>query len=139
MIVLDTDVLSGLMLPKPDMLIVDWLDRQARISVWTTSITVFEVRFGIALLPVGSRRGRLELAFEQLTAEMIENRVLPFDTSAAEETASLMAERRRSGRTGELRDAMIAGIAIARHATLATRNTRHFADLPVSVVDPWSA
>jgi len=50
-----------------------------------------------------------------------------------------MAARRRAGRGGELRDAMIAGIAIARHATLATRNTRHFADLPMAVVDPWTA
>jgi predicted nucleic acid-binding protein len=50
-----------------------------------------------------------------------------------------MAERRQAGRPAELRDTMIAGIAIARHATLATRNTRHFADLPVAVVNPWAA
>lgn len=139
MIVLDTDVLSGLMLPRPDAAVVAWLDWQARISVWTTAITVLEIRFGIALLPLGSRRTRLERAFERVLADLIENRILPFDTAAAEETAALMAERRRSGRAGELRDAMIAGIAIARHATLATRNTRHFADLPVAVVDPWGA
>jgi predicted nucleic acid-binding protein len=139
MIVIDTDVLSGLMRPGPDAAVVNWLDRQARTSVWTTAITVFEVRFGIALLPSGSRRAGLEAAFERIVVEMIEDRIVPFDTTAAEATAALMAERRRSGRTGELRDGMIAGIVIARHATLATRNTRHFADLPVSVVDPWTA
>jgi len=139
MIVIDTDVLSGLMRPGPDAAVVNWLDRQARTSVWTTAITVFEVRFGIALLPSGSRRAGLEAAFERVVVEMIEDRIVPFDTTAAEATAALMAERRRSGRTGELRDGMIAGIAIARHATLATRNTRHFADLPVAVVDPWTA
>jgi toxin FitB len=139
MIVLGTDVLAGLMLPRPDAAVVAWLDRQARISVWTTAITVLEIRFGIALLPLGSRRTRLERAFERVLIDMIEDRIVPFDTAAAAETAALMAERQRSGRTGELQDAMIAGIVVARHATLATRNTRHFADLPVAVVDPWSA
>lgn len=139
MIVLDTDVLSRAMLPRPDPAVVSWLDRQARISVWTTAVTVLEVRFGIALLPSGSRRSRLERAFERVLGEMIEERILPFDTAAAAVTASLMAHRRRLGRTVDLRDAMIAGIAIARHATLATRNTRHFTDLPLAVIDPWSA
>jgi predicted nucleic acid-binding protein len=139
MIVLDTDVLSAAMLPRPDPAVVLWLDRQARISVWTTAITVLEVRFGIALLPSGSRKSRLERAFERLLGEHIEDRVLPFDAAAAGETAILMAGRRRTGRTGDLRDAMIAGIAIARKATVATGNTRHFTDLPVPVVDPWSA
>jgi len=139
MIVIDTDVLSGLMLPGPDPAVVAWLDRQARSSVWTTSITVFEIRFGIVLLPPGSRRSRLERSFDRLVTEMIEDRIVSFDTGAAKEAATLMAERRRSGRTGDIRDTMIAGIAMARHATLATRNTRHFADLPVAVVDPWTA
>jgi hypothetical protein len=139
MILLDTDVLSSLMLPRPNATVVAWLDRQSRISVWTTAITVLEVRFGVALLPLGSRRSRLERVFERVVVEMIENRITPFDTAAADETAILMAERQRSGRRGELRDSMIAGIAIARKATLATRNVRHFADLPVPVVDPWAA
>ena len=139
MILLDTDILSSLMLSRPIEPVVEWLDRQARISVWTTSITVLELWFGTALLPVGSRRSRLEAEIGRVFGEIIEDRTLPFDTAAAEETAALMAERRRSGRSGELRDAMIAGIAIARRATLATHNVRHFADLPVSVVDPWTA
>ena len=138
MIVLDTDVLSAAMLTRPEARVVAWLDSQPRVSVWTTSVTVFEVRFGIALLPIGQRRDRLERMFEQVL-NGIEHRILSFDTNAAEQTATLMAARRRTGRTGELRGAMIAGIAIARHATLATRNTRHFTDLPLTVVDPWTA
>lgn len=137
MIILDTDVLSALMLGEPVQGVVRWLDRQPRTSVWTTSITVFEVRFGIALLPLGSRRTRLQSDFERVIGHAIEDRIAPFDSAAAEETALLMADRKWSGRAVELRDSMIAGIAIARHATLATRNTRHFADLPVTVVDPW--
>jgi predicted nucleic acid-binding protein len=139
MIVLDTDVLSSLTLSRPVQAVIDWLDRQPALSVWTTSVTILEVRLGTALLPQGARRTRLEREVERVLAELIESRVLPFDTAAAEVTAGLMAERRRSGQTGELRDSMIAGIAIARKAMLATRNTRHFAGLPVAVVDPWRA
>jgi len=127
------------MITRPAPAVVDCLDRQPRVTVWTTSITVFEVRYGIALLPIGSRPNRLERDFERVLSEAIEDRIASFDPKAAEETAVLMAERRRSGRTGELRDAVIAGIVTARHATLATRNTRHFADLSVAVIDPWAA
>lgn len=138
MIVLDTDVLSGLMLTRPDAAILLWLDRQPRVSIWTTAVTVLEVRFGIERLPTGSRRTRLESAFQLAIDSVIEDRVVDFDMAAAEETAALMAVREKAGRRGELRDSMIAGIAIARRATLATRNVRHFADLRVPVVDPWT-
>jgi predicted nucleic acid-binding protein len=138
MIILDTDVVSGAMRPRADLAVIGWLDRQPRASVWSTSISVLEIRFGIALLPLGARRTQLERAFELVINQLIEDRIVPFDTSAAEETATLMANGRRAEREGGLRDSMIAGIAIARGATLATRNIRHFADLPVPVVNPWT-
>ena len=69
----------------------------------------------------------------------IEHRIVAFDSAAASAAALLTAERKRTGRTGDLRDTMIAGIVIASHATLATHNTRHFEDLPVPLVDPWSS
>jgi predicted nucleic acid-binding protein len=138
MIILDTDVLSDLMRQERDLAVVGWLDRQSRFSIWSTSITILEIRFGIMLLPLGARRTQLENAFERTVAEKIEERIVPFDTNAAEVTAILMADRRQAGRPRDLRDAMIAGIAIARRATLATRNTRHFDDLPVPVVNPWT-
>jgi hypothetical protein len=64
-------------------------------------------------------------------------RILPLDESGAEEAAILSVQRQKAGRAGELRDTLIAGIAISRGATIATRNTRHFQGLPVNVVDPW--
>jgi toxin FitB len=139
MIILDTDVLSALVGERPEPVVRSWLDQQPRPSIWTTSITVFEVQFGLALMPQGRRRSRLAQSIADSIREDLEDRISPFDTSAAEEAAILMATRRQAGRLVELRDTMIAGIAIARRATLATRNVRHFADLPVSVVDPWSA
>ncbi len=98
-----------------------------------------EARLGLALLPNGRRRQALELAFEQLLTEDLEERVLDFDRSAAEAAAGLAAERQRNGRTVDMRDTQIAGIVIARRATLATRNVKHFADLTAEVVNPWGA
>lgn len=139
MTILDTNVLSALMRTAPDPQVVAWLDRQAPESLWITSITVFEARFGLALLASGRRRRALERAFALLVEEDLENRVLDFDVAAATAAAGLAALRRQSGRPVEMRDTQIAGIAIARRATLATRNVRHFADLAMPVVDPWEA
>lgn len=137
MIILDTNVLSALMRQQPDASVVRWLDGQPPASIWITSITLFEARLGIALLPKGSRRTALQEAFDILLAEDLENRVLAFDATAALEAAALAAQRQHAGRQVDIRDTEIAGIALARRATLATRNVRHFADLDVPVVDPW--
>ena len=139
MIILDTNVLSALMRTAPEAAVVSWLDRQPADSIWITSITLFETRLGLALLPQGRRRRALEAAFAQLLEEDVENRVLDFDSAAATSAASLAAARQRAGRPTDMRDTQIAGIALARSATLATRNVRHFADLKVPVVDPWTA
>jgi predicted nucleic acid-binding protein len=138
-IILDTNVLSALMRKAPDASVVAWLDRQPTESVWITSITLFEARLGLTLLPTGRRRRVLETAFGRLLEEDLDNRVLDFDSTAAAEAALLAAERQKAGRPVDMRDTQIAGIALARHATLATRNVRHFRDLKVPVVDPWQA
>lgn len=122
----------------PETAVIEWLDRQAADSMWITSITLFEARLGFALLPKGRRRQTLETAFNQLLEKDLENRVLDFDSAAANAAASLAAERQKAGRPVDMRDAQIAGIALARRATLATRNVRHFSDLSIPVVDPWA-
>jgi predicted nucleic acid-binding protein len=136
-IVLDTNVLSALMRTSPDAVVVEWLDRQPADSVWVTSITVFEARFGLALLPKGRRRNALERAFERVLTEDLSSRVLAFDEMAAATAAQIAADRQRAGRIVHLRDTLIAGIAQARRATIATRNARRFEGLDVPVVDPW--
>ena len=83
MIVLDTNVLSAVMSSQPDAAVVAWLDRQREAAVWLTSVTVFEVRFGVALLPAGKRRRRLEDAFARILEEDFADRVLAFDSEAA--------------------------------------------------------
>lgn len=138
MIILDTNVLSALMRQPADERVIRWLDDQPRTSIWTTSITVLEIQFGLRILAAGRRRALLIETFEALLEKM-GHRVAAFDGTAAFEAAQLMAERQRKGKPGDLRDTMIAGIALAHNASLATRNVRHFDDAAISVIDPWTA
>ena len=138
MLVLDTNVLSALIKDVPDPVIERWLDRQADLSVWTTTICIFEIRYGLEIMPAGRRQSAMLVEFERTIEEYLERRILSFDRAAAEEAALLMARRKAAGRPIDLRDTMIAGIVVAQRATLVTRNVRHFSDLDASLVDPWS-
>jgi predicted nucleic acid-binding protein len=137
-IVLDTNVLSALMQREADPAVVAWLDLQPSESVWTTAVTVFEIRFGLELLAPGRRKRQLEDAFSRALDEDFQGRILAFDAEAAEEAARRAAERRAIGKPRDFRDIEIAGIVSAGRATLATRNVRHFLDLGVELVDPWA-
>jgi toxin FitB len=139
MILVDTNVLSAMMRVAVEPAIERWFDAQPPESVWTTAVTIFEIRFGLALLAPGRRRDRLCEAFDRAIDDILGGRVLPFDRTAAEIAASIAARQRQIGRPVEIRDVQIAGIATARKATLATRNTRHFEDLGIILVDPWNA
>jgi toxin FitB len=138
-IVLDTNVLSTMMRTAPEPAVIEWLDDQPAESVWITAITVFEVELGLALLPSGARRRNIERSFTDLLQADLGGRVLDFDRNAARAAAALGAARQRRGRVVDVRDTQIAGIVLSRRATLATRNSRDFADLDVPVVNPWAS
>jgi predicted nucleic acid-binding protein len=137
MILLDTNVLSSMMQVAPDEIITKWLDQQPRESIWITTITLMEIHAGLQAMPVSKKRNALENALTVLLTEKIQGRIAAFDIPAAEEAAALMAKRKLKGRPVDPRDTMIAGIAQASRATLVTRNTSHFSDLSVPVLNPW--
>jgi hypothetical protein len=139
MIVLDTNVVSALMLPGSNPAIVSWLDRQPASAIWITAVSLLEVRSGLFLLPDGRRKRGLLEQFDRLLSDVIANRILPFDRSAAETAASVSAKRVAVGRTIDRMDTLIAGIVVSRHATLATRNIKHFSDLGVPLINPWES
>jgi predicted nucleic acid-binding protein len=138
MIILDSNVVSELMRPRPEERVIAWLDRQPRSSIWTTSVTVFEVRFGLQVMPLGKRRDVYTQGFESLLAG-IDRRIASFDADSAEHASILMASRKKQSRPREDRDTMIAGIVLARHAMLATRDISHFDDVSAPLIDPWTA
>ena len=138
MIVLDTNAISELMQPFPDAGVLRWMDRQPPLTIWTTAITLYELRAGLLSMPAGKKRTRLNEFFGRWLKQVLEGRILNFDTDAAERAAELVAAGVKEGRPRDPRDTMIAGIVLANHATLATRNVKHYEDIAKWVVNPWA-
>ncbi len=110
MIVLDTNVISEIMLLRPERQVLIWLDRQPGSSIWITSINIFETRSGLQSMPVGRRRTALMELFERWLVEVVHGRIVNFDESAARRAAELNLLRKEEGRPLDSRDTMIAGI-----------------------------
>jgi predicted nucleic acid-binding protein len=138
-ILLDTNAISEIMRPAPDVDVVRWINSQPSSSIWTTSISIYEIRAGLESMPAGRRRSALTGFFDRWIAEVLQGRIANFDEAAAECAAELAARRKAKGFPIESRDTMIAGIVLANRATLATRNVKDFADIAGSVVNPWDA
>ncbi len=138
MTILDSNVISALMVDPPNENVVAWLNRQVPSSVWTTSITVLEIQTGLQTMPAGKRQAALSQVFERIIGG-IDHRIAVFDEEAARAAASLASQRQKKGRIGEIRDTMIAGIVLSHRASLATRNVSHFGDISATVVNPWDA
>lgn len=138
MIILDTNVLSELMGTHPNPVVMANLRARPPGSLATTTITVAEILYGVRRLPLGRRRNDLERRFQDLMDHGFRERLIVFDEPAAEAYSDIMSNRRRIGRSVEVLDTMIAGIAVSRGAEVATRNVTHFQDCGVDVIDPWA-
>ena len=138
MILFDTNVVSELMRPRPDPGVLAWMDTQEMSAVWLCSINVLEIELGIELVETTERRLRLRQLWLQLLEQDFGRRVLEFDGAAATHTGCLLALKRKQGRSIELRDAMIAGIAQRHGCVIATRNVRHFEDCGAALINPWA-
>ena len=138
MILLDTNVISALMQRQPDRAVVAWLDAQPQEKIWLPSVVVFELRFGASIHPEQHRRKELHQRLDQLLEQLIEGRIAPLDGPAAQQASQLAAWRQAKGTTIDLRDTLIAGIALARGAQLATRNSRHFQDTTIGLINPFA-
>jgi predicted nucleic acid-binding protein len=140
-ILLDTNVVSEVLRPAPDPAVTLWLNQRSSECAIST-ITILELRVGVAKLPAGKRRDTLD-AFLNRIVRRFAPRTYAFDEYAADAAAKLFAQARKSGRGLQnlpdmLADLQIAGIVAAHGLTLATRNTRDFVGLGIAVVDPWS-
>jgi hypothetical protein len=137
MIVLDTNVISEAMSSSPNPTVTRWLSDHPSSLLFTTTISLAEILYGIELLPHGKRRSGLLLVTENMFPKLFAERVLPFDEAAARVFAPIAVHRRSTGRPITLFDAQIAAIAKANGAALATRNTADFEQCGVGVVNPW--
>jgi predicted nucleic acid-binding protein len=137
MIILDTTVISEAMSPSPNSDVSTWLSTQPTSQLFTTTISLAEILYGIELLPAGKRRGGLLLTAETTFPKLFAGRILSFDEGAARAFARIAIHRRSRGRPITLFDAQIAAIARATSAALATRNTGDFEGCGIKLVNPW--
>jgi toxin FitB len=138
MTLLDTNVLSELMKPRPSPEVVRWTTTRSASMLYISSVTQAEILHGIQLLPKGQRRAALQSAADAMFDEEFGGRILPFDSAAARPYAEIAAERSRTGRPISQFDAQIAAIARAHGAELATRNVDDFGGCGITLINPWT-
>ena len=138
MLVIDTIVASDLMRPAPTPSVAAWIAERDAATMFLTAVSEAELRFGVAILPPGRRRDALEAAMRRWLERGFAERILPFDSAAAQVYAEIAADRRQAGRPIGEADCQIAAISRSRGASLVTRNVRDFEGAGVEVVDPWT-
>jgi predicted nucleic acid-binding protein len=138
MILLDTNILSELMKPRPEPSVMAWIDSQSEDELWTCTIVVAEVLSGLDVMPDGRRRDQLREKAEHMFSNLFADRILDFDQKAARMLGAVLRSRNAVGRPVDEMDALIAATALANGATLlATRNTPHFEHCGIQLVNPW--
>lgn len=137
MIVLDTNILSEVMRAEPDEKVLEWLDAQVSEELVITSITVAEILYGLARLPKGKRKSRMQLLAEDMFNEDFADAILPFDATAARFYATLVSGSEAAGRAISMADAQIAAICSSHKARLATRNLKDFEHLGLNLINPF--
>ena len=138
MILLDTNVVSEAMKPLPNSQVLGWLNAQAAETLFVSSVTFAELWFGVAAMPQGQRKLRLEETVGGL-ADMFKGRILNFNLDAAKTYAQLAVLARSSGKGFPTPDGYIAAIAASRRMLVASRDTAPFAAVGLEVINPWLA
>ena len=139
MILLDTNVVSEPLLPRPDRKVLAWLDAQVAETLYLSTVSLAELLFGIENLPAGKRRKALAFSLQEKITTLFGERIVPFDLAAAKAYAKIIVRARRQGHPISVADAQIAAIAAARHFTVATRDETPFNAAGVPVINPWTA
>ncbi len=139
MFVFDTNVLSEVMKDTPHPGVAAWLQGCRTEAMFTTAISHSEIFYGVRLLADGGKRQKLERAARDMFAQDFSDRILAFDSAAADAHADIRIARKRSGTPISTEDAMIAAIAKVHGATVITRDANGFAGCGVPVINPWEA
>ena len=137
MILLDTNVISESLKVAGDARVLAWLDAQLIESLYVSTISLAELRFGIAALPSGKRKDTLHNSLQQRILPLFNGRILPFDEAASETYGELRARARAQGKAIAPADGYIAATAIHHGLMVATRDTAPFEAAGLKVINPW--
>ena len=138
MILLDTNVVSELMRAEPAQAVLDWFAKHDAADLFISAVTEAELRTGVAILPEGQRRDRLQVAIDAMIELDFPARVLSFDSPAAKAYAEIAALRRAAGRPIAEADCQIAAIARAMGTPVATRYVKDFDGCGIRLINPWN-
>jgi len=133
---LDTNVLSELVRPKPDPKVQAFV--RAQTDPLISALTIHAIVFGAERAADPARRAKL-IAWVAAIQSQFAGRVIDIDANVAEQAGRLRANASLQGVNTDPIDALIAACAISRSAAIATCNVRDFAPLGVSIVDPWAS
>ena len=137
MILLDTNVVSESLRPRPSSTLVAWLDVQPAESTYLCTPVLAELFRGVLRLTEGRRKDRLRLGIERIENELFRGRILTLDSGAAKRYGEVISIRERMGRPIGQMDALIAAIALSNQAALATRDVGDFLGLGLELMDPF--
>lgn len=138
MIVVDTDVISELLLPSPEPAVEAWLTAQDGQNIYLTTISEAELLYGLGMMMGGKRRKALEATISQILRDDMAGRILAFDSAAARAFAVIAARHHRTGKTISQASCQIAAIALAHGASVATGNASEFKGCGVDLINPWT-
>ncbi|MDG4890982.1 MULTISPECIES: type II toxin-antitoxin system VapC family toxin [unclassified Mesorhizobium] len=138
-LLLDTNVLSEVTRPAPDVGVLKWLDGLDEDRSFISVVSIAEIRRGVSLMDEGRKREALAEWLARDLPQRFEQRVLPVDEAVALAWGDLMGLAKRRGRSLSSMDGLIAATAIAKQLTLATRNSKDFEGFAIELFDPWSA
>ena len=139
MILLDTNGVSEPLKLSGDVAVLNWIDAQAIETLYLSTISLAELRFGMAALPAGKRRDMLHTSLEQRILPLFAGRIVSFDDAASQAYAQLRAKARAQGKAVAPADGHIAATALTHGLMVATRDTAPFEAASLSVINPWQA
>ena len=134
---LDTNVLSELIKPKPDRRVVDWIESTDEDMLFLSVLTLGEIRKGIGALHPGARRAKLEAWLESGLRPRFAGRILPIDESVADRWGAISGSAAAAGKPVPVIDGLLAATALDHNLTLVTRNTADVMGTGVAVFSPW--
>lgn len=125
------------MKPSADPVVVAWLDRQPKETLYLCAPVLMEVLLGICFLPDGERKALMAATVQGLLANYFSDRFLAFDREAAVAYASLASGSAAKGYSISVADCQIAAIAAVHGFAVATLDTAPFLAVGVPVINPW--
>ncbi len=134
----DTNVISEVAKPFPAPQVARWLDQASPMTTYTSVITLGELRIGIEGLALGKRRTELEAWLESGLPTWFSANLLPVSREISDVWGRLTIRAKRNGTPLAMADGLIAATAVVHRLTVVTRNTSHFTNFSVQLLDPWT-